>query len=98
MADEERDVNRELMLDGNAVAGLLHDIFGLEMTDLPAECAHCGSVSALGELLAFTQAPGAVLRCPDCEEVVARIVQTPGAIYLDLRGAAYLRLARPRTA
>jgi len=88
-------MNRELMLDGNAVAGLLQDVFGLEMTASPAECANCGQVNELGALLAFTRAPGAVLRCPACEEVVLRIVETPDAIYLDARGAAHIRLHRP---
>ena len=89
------DVNRELMLDANAVGGLLHDIFGVEMTAVPGECANCGNIAELGTLLAFTQAPGAVLRCSVCEQVMLRIVQTPDAIYLDARGALYLRLPRP---
>ena len=89
------DVNRELMLDANAVGGLLHDIFGVEMTAVPSECANCGNVAELGTLLAFTQAPGAVLRCSVCEQVMLRIAQTPDAIFLDARGAVYLRLPRP---
>ncbi len=88
------DVNQELMLDGNAAAGMLRDIFGAEMTTNTSQCAHCGSVGAMGRLLAFTQAPGVVLRCPDCENIVMRIVETPGAIYVDARGAAYVRLER----
>lgn len=95
MNDEPVDVNRALMLDGNAVAGVLQEIFGLEMTTNPAECGNCGKVSQLGGLLAFTQAPGAVLRCPACGEVMLTIVETPDSIYLDARGAAYLKLARP---
>jgi uncharacterized protein DUF6510 len=94
MDEQSSDVNRDLMVDGNAVAGLLQEIFGLEMTANPAECANCGQVNALGALLAFTQAPGAVLRCPACEEVMLRIVETPDAIYLDARGAAQIRLRR----
>jgi hypothetical protein len=97
MNEEAVDVNRALMLDGNAVAGVLQEIFGLEMTAAPAECGTCGNVSALGGLLAFTQAPGAVLRCPACESVMLSIVQTPNAIYLDARGASYVRLARHAT-
>ena len=88
------DISRELMVDGNAVAGLLQEIFGLEMTASPAECANCGQVNDMGALLAFTQAPGAVLRCPACEEVMLRIVQTPDVIYLDARGAAQIRIKR----
>jgi hypothetical protein len=38
-----------------------------------------------------------VLRCPTCESVMIRIVQTPDAIYLDARGTTYLRLGRRRS-
>jgi hypothetical protein len=95
MDDETIDVNRALMLDGNALAGLLQGIFGTEMTANPAECGNCGNVSEMGGLLAFTQAPGAVLRCPACEEVMMTVVETPDAVYLDARGAAYVKLMRP---
>ena len=92
--EEIRDINRELMLDANATAGLLYEIFGTEMTASPTECANCGNQGEVGELLAFTQGPGIVLRCSSCENVVLRIVQTADAIYLDARGAVFLRLAR----
>jgi len=94
MADEPVDRNRELMLDGNAVAGLLRDVFSREMTPTPTECATCGKKSELGALLTFTRAPGVVLRCPACGSVILRLTATPEAIYLDARGAVYLRLAR----
>lgn len=96
MEETQTDLNRELMLDANATAGLLLDIFGLEMTAAPTECAHCGNESEIGTLLAFTQGPGIVLRCSACEQVMIRIVQTPEAVFLDARGAVYLRLAKPK--
>jgi len=92
--EETRDLNRELMLDANATAGLLHEIFGVEMTASHTECAHCGSEWEMGGLLAFTHGPGIVLRCASCENVMIRIVQTPDAIHLDARGAVHLRIAR----
>ena len=94
MEDTQSDLNRELMLDANAVAGLFQEIFGVEMTASPTECAHCGNAAEVGTLLAFTQAPGVVLRCSTCENVMLRIVRTPDALFLDARGAVYLRLAR----
>ena len=94
MEGSVNDRNRELMLDANAVAGVFHEIFGVEMTAAPTECAHCGAEGEVGTLLAFTQAPGIVLRCPACENVMLRITQTPDAFYIDARGAVYLRLAR----
>lgn len=97
MVDASIDTAREFMLDANAAAGLLQEIFGVEMTASPTECASCGNESALATLLAFNAGPGIVLRCSACEGVVLRIVETPEAIVLDARGAVYLRLARPRT-
>ena len=92
--EETRDMNHELMLDANAAAGLLQEIFGAEMTASYTECAHCGNGGELGGLFAFTHGPGIVLRCTTCEQVLIRIVQTPEAIHLDARGAVYLRIAR----
>jgi len=94
MEESQADMNRTLMVDANAVGGLLQEIFGAEMTAAPAECAHCGNVAEVGTLLAFTQSPGVILRCSACEEVMLRIVQTPDATLLDARGAVYLRLPR----
>jgi len=94
MDSTQTDINRSLMLDGNAVAGILNEIFALEMTSNSFECANCGLEGEMGRLLAFTQAPGMILRCPGCENIILRIVQSSEAIYLDLRGAAYLRLER----
>lgn len=94
MDDVQADLDRALMLDGNAVAGILHEIFAAEMTASPTACAACGYAGAIGTLLAFTQSPGTVLRCPACEQVVVRIVETTDAIYVDARGAVYLRLDR----
>lgn len=92
-----QDLNTALMLDGNAAAGLLNEIFATEMTASPAECAACGARGELGSLLAFMHGTGVVLRCPACENVIMRIVQTPESIYLDLRGATFLRLPRITT-
>ena len=92
MQSNRDDRNRALMLDGNAAAGKLQAMFGLEMTTTAAECANCGGISAMGALLAFTHSPGLVLRCPSCEGVMLRLVEAPGATYLDARGMVYLRI------
>ena len=94
MGTNGEDMSRSLMLDGNAAAGVLYDVFSAEMTAAPTECAACGREGEMGTLLAFTQAPGVVLRCPACDAVMVRIAQTNGYIYLDARGAVYLRIAR----
>ena len=82
------------MVDGNAAAGILAAIFGGEMTSVPGRCANCGHVHRIAELHAYVRGPGTVLRCPDCLEVVLRVVVTTEATYVDARGAAYLVFER----
>ncbi len=84
------------VLDGNAVAGLLAAAMGADMTTVPGACGHCGTVSVVAQLRAWTRAPGMVLRCPVCSEVVLRIVQTPTATLIDASGAAWLRFDHDR--
>jgi hypothetical protein len=86
------ETNTRLMLDGNGVAGTLKAIFGVEMTATRLICVQCGGTSMIGELQAFTQSPGVVLRCPGCEQVMLRVAQMPGATLLDARGVMYLRI------
>jgi hypothetical protein len=95
--EEIKHINRELTLDASAAAALLKEIFGVDMTAEPIECAHCGKEAELGDLMAFKHGPGIMLRCSRCEQVILRIVQTIEATYLDARGAAYLRLTRDKT-
>ncbi len=88
------DMNTALMLDGNAIGGLLNEIFSMEMTTSMAQCNHCGVRGEMGSLRAFMHGSDAVLRCPICDSIVMRIVQSPESNYLDLRGATFLRMPR----
>ena len=88
------DPGNDDVLDGNVSAGLLSTAFGADMTVVPGKCAHCGAVHVIAELRAYVRAPGTVLRCPICDEIILRIVETDEAIYVDARGAAYLRFDR----
>jgi hypothetical protein len=92
MEVEQMDMNAQLMVDGNAVAGLLHEIFSTEMTVAPTCCAGCGREGAMGTLHVYLHGAGIVLRCPACQQVVLRIVHTPRATYVDARGAAFFAI------
>jgi Family of unknown function (DUF6510) len=81
-----------LVLDANAVAGELVELFGAEMTVVAQRCAHCGTEGRIGGLRAWTHGPGTVLRCTACDEVVIRWSRTPRGVRVDVRGAAYLEL------
>jgi hypothetical protein len=81
---------QSLMLDGNALAGLLHELFYAEMTVAPVECATCGRHGEMGSLWAFVESPGYILRCPGCQNIIMRISMTPEQVFVDARGAAYV--------
>jgi hypothetical protein len=71
-------------LDGNAVGGVLRQVFGVEMTDHRGCCDNCGTVSALATVLVYRECPGEVLRCPGCGSVVMVIVETPHGVRMGL--------------
>jgi hypothetical protein len=83
----------DLTLDANAAAGMLYEIFGTEMTVAASRCAHCGNRAQVGTMRAYMHAPGVVLRCSICSEVVMRVMRRADGSYLvDARGAAYIRM------
>ena len=62
-------------LDGNAIGGLLYDVFGAEMTTASTECAHCGASGILAECEVYLGGPGAVVRCRGCRGVLLIVVE-----------------------
>jgi hypothetical protein len=78
-------------LDGNAIAGLLFEVFGAEMTTATGTCAHCGASAQVAELVVYLEAPGTVVRCRSCESVLMVIVEARGTKCVDLRGAVALQ-------
>ena len=79
------------VLDANAVAGLLHEVFGSEMTAQESQCAHCGNQAAVGTLRVYDMyGPGVIMRCSVCTEIVVRVVRRPdGTFLVDSAGATY---------
>ncbi|HYB29542.1 MAG TPA: DUF6510 family protein [Solirubrobacteraceae bacterium] len=61
-------------LDGNAIAGPLLEYFGSEMTTALGTCAHCGTRAQIGKLVVPARAPGTVVRCRHCANVVMVLV------------------------
>ena len=77
-------------LDGNAVAGLLNQVFGHEMTTATSVCASCRATRLVAELRVYTRAPGTVVRCPSCEAVLIVNVTRREIHCVDLRGLSSL--------
>jgi Family of unknown function (DUF6510) len=77
-------------LDGNAVGGLLLDVFGAEMTNATGTCANCGAHGPVAETVVFLRCPGAVIRCRSCDAVLVVIVEKRGVRCVDLQGLSGL--------
>lgn len=80
-------------LDFNAAAGELRDLFEVELTSAVCQCAACGFVAQLAMAHVYNQAPGTVVRCSRCENVLMRLVKKTGSAWIDLRGLTYMQIA-----
>jgi hypothetical protein len=51
-------------------------------------------VRVVGALRVYADAPGVVVRCPDCDDVVLRFVRDDGnnRVWLDMRGIRALQI------
>jgi hypothetical protein len=85
---EGHDVIR---LDGNSIAAVLEDVFGRDMTVASGRCAGCGAEREVGALHVY-RAAGIVVRCPDCDSVLLRIVEARDRTWIDFRGLSTVEL------
>jgi hypothetical protein len=79
-------------LDGNAIAGVLEDLFGRDMTLASGKCSGCGAEREVGALHVYRGA-GIVVRCPDCDLVLVRIVSAGDRTWIDFRGLSTVQVS-----
>jgi hypothetical protein len=77
-------------LDGNAIGGLLHEVFGTEMTDATGTCANCGATGPVARAVVYLDAPGTVVRCRTCSNVLMVFARIHERCCVDLGGLAAL--------
>jgi hypothetical protein len=73
-------------LDGNAIAGPLYEVYGIEMTTETGVCKSCGTPQLLAEVRVYARAPGAVARCKHCGSVVFVVVDAGGRTQIRMDG------------
>ena len=78
-------------LDGNAIGGLMLDVFGTDMTAAVGTCAFCGRVGPMAETVVYLRAPGTVVRCRTCGNVLMVFAEVHGTRCVDLQGLAALQ-------
>jgi hypothetical protein len=89
-----RENDSDLVLDANAAAGLLQEIFAADATIAQIECGACAATAPVGSLRLYAAPMGVVLRCIHCDGVLIRAVDTPHGRWLDMAGARRLRFAK----
>jgi len=81
----------ELMLDGNAVAGMLQEVFAIEMTTALGRCEKCGATEAMGTTRVFRGA-GIVMRCPRCDNALVTMVKKDERLWIGFPGLRALEV------
>jgi hypothetical protein len=79
-------------LDGNAIAGMLYEVFGGEMTMAQAECGRCRARGPVAECEVYLGGPGVVVRCRVCHHIAMVLVEVREMICVDRRGLSALTL------
>ena len=77
-------------LDGNAIGGLLLEVFGTDLTAAQTVCATCGATAVVAETVVYLRAPGTVVRCRTCGSVLMIIAQIRDMSCVDLSGMTAL--------
>jgi hypothetical protein len=77
-------------LDGNAIGGLLHEVFGTEMTTAVGTCAACGAAAQIAETLVYLNAMGTVVRCRTCTSILLVVIRRDEVNCVDLTGLTAL--------
>lgn len=97
MREEASPMDEQLVLDGNAAAGVLATAFGADVTSASGRCGHCRTVSVLATLRVYGRGgPGLVLRCPACGGAVVRIAEAGGRQTIDRAALIDLELDSSR--
>ncbi|MDX6593163.1 MAG: hypothetical protein QOJ13_2359 [Gaiellales bacterium] len=82
-----------LRLDGNAIAGVLYEVFGTELTTLWRPCHSCRTPNMVGAYHVYRGA-GAALRCPVYIDVALTIASLPDRHVVRLYGIWVLEIPR----
>jgi hypothetical protein len=77
------DIHTVAMLDGNALAGMLGDVFAVDVTMIVATCRECGRRAVLAEAIVERDAVCAIVRCRGCTRTLFTVLERPGGLRLE---------------
>lgn len=79
-------------LDGNAMGGVLAELFGQDMTAELGCCGSCGAIRVFAETHVYMEAPGAVMRCPSCGSVLVVVVSTDEGLRVTVESLRWIEV------
>src|SRR5262245_42660698 len=82
---------RMIALDGNAIAGDVLEVLGVDLSAWRCACEACGTSSFFAEAVVYMHGPGRVARCRACGELLMVLVTIRGITCVDLSGIAGLQ-------
>ena len=71
-----RAENATSVVDGNAAAGILSEIFAGDVTLLAGECGGCGTVAPLAEAVVELDDVAAIVRCRGCTHTLITVLRS----------------------
>ena len=88
----------DAVVDGNALAGPLLGLLGVDATSLSLTCRRCGRAGAIAETIVERAGGRLVVRCRGCDHILMTVVIGPGgdAVEIELDGLGALRRRDPR--
>lgn len=67
--------NAASVVDGNAAAGMLWDVFGADVTALIGVCGGCGDASTVAEAVVEIDDVAAIVRCRACTHTLFTVLR-----------------------
>ena len=75
------------LVDGNALAGDLAEVLGVDATSARLRCSGCGTTGLLAVTRVHRTAMGSVARCRACDTVLVTVVDTRASLWVGMPGA-----------
>lgn len=84
-----------MIVDGNALAGMLTGIVGSDPTTSVLHCSGCGGRAVLARARVYHSAMGSVVRCVSCDQVLLTVVDDGTKRRLTLIGCCGVEVGWP---
>ena len=76
------------------MAGPLAEFFSFDVTTASARCNGCGEVAELARAMVYLSGAGSVVRCGNCDHVLATLVESGDRAWIGFSGVSAIEVRR----